>query len=293
MSCPLVKVSCFFRFSTRATPATCGACAVSCAPLVTNFPWDDRDLESRVAARKGAITLWRSCLPHAVACTFSKPCQIIPDDEGYMTTVICVQNNVLTDIDLALLRGIQYLDISNCTCLSDRGFRQLTNIHTLKMNGCHQDTITDAAFSHLTGIHTLHMEDCNQETITDAAFAHLVGIHTLRMRQCCQESITDAAFSHLTGIHTLDINWCDQVTITDAAFAHFEGIHNLQMQGCFRQVTDAAFAHLVGIHTLDISFSRQQFTDAAFAHLVGIHTLNIVDCRLTDAAFAHLAGIHT
>ncbi len=36
---------------------------------VTNFAWDDRTLESRVAARVEAVALWRACFPRAVACT--------------------------------------------------------------------------------------------------------------------------------------------------------------------------------------------------------------------------------
>jgi hypothetical protein len=44
----------------------------------------------------------------------------------------------------------------------------LRGIHTLRMSGCSQPTITDAAFAHLHGIHTLTMQGCRAEAITAA-----------------------------------------------------------------------------------------------------------------------------
>jgi hypothetical protein len=123
--------------------------------LVTNFAWDDRDPDSHVAARKGAVKLWCACFPRAVACTLST-----------------WRGNVhVTDADLALLRGVRFLDMKRCRNVTDAGLAHLAGIHTLDMRSCDQKAITDAAFTHLAGIHTLKMSCCRQKTITDSAFA--------------------------------------------------------------------------------------------------------------------------
>jgi hypothetical protein len=90
--------------------------------LVTNFAWDDRDPESRVAARPGAVTLWRACFPRAVACTLAQA----PDKHGIVRA-----NVAIFDHDLELLRGLRYLDMSACRRLTDEGFSHLTGTETL------------------------------------------------------------------------------------------------------------------------------------------------------------------
>ena len=248
-------------FTTRDARQLRGVCR-EFRVLVTNFPWDDRADESRVAARAGAVELWRLCFPSAVACTLW---------QGQS-----VDNPHVTDADLVLLRGVRYLNMGGCThvtnagvdrvlegqhlqtfkcqrvtCMTDALFANLVGIQMLDMSGCSEETITDAAFAHLAGIHTLYMDNCNQTTITDAAFAHLAGIDTLDMSRCNQATITDAAFAHLAGIDALYMNGCNQATITDAAFAHLAGTHTLYMNGCNQAtITDATFAHLAGICTL-------------------------------------------
>ena len=172
-------------------------------------------------------------------------------------------NQVVTDGDLALLRGVRYLDMTGCQNITDDSLPLVAvgcNLHTLNITGCWK--LTNAAFAHLAGIHTLNMSSCDQNTITDAAFSHLTGIHTLAMANCNQNTITDAAFAHLTGIHTLWINRCNQNTITDAAFAHLAGIRELNMSSC-NQVT---------------------ITDAAFTYLAGILTIHLFGCNLTPKA---------
>ena len=66
--------------------------------LVTNFAWDNRDPESHV----GAIKLWRTCFPRAVACTL-RPWRV-----------------QLTD--LLELRGVRFLDMSGSLNVTDTGF---------------------------------------------------------------------------------------------------------------------------------------------------------------------------
>ena len=251
-------------FTTRDARHVRGVCRELRA-LVQDFAWDDRTLESRVAARVGAVVLWRVCFPRAVACTLFQG-----DLETY------VGNEVVTDGDLALLRGVRSLDIGGCENVTDVGLAHVASghgLHTLKMISCWE--ITDAGFAQLAGIHTLHMVGCDQDTITDAAFAHLAGIHTLYMVDCNQATITDVAFAHLAGIHTLYMADCNQVTITDTAFTHLAGIYELSMEGCNQAtITDVAFVHLAGIHTLYMEDCNQAtITEAALAHLAGIHTL--------------------
>ena len=41
------------------------------------------------------------------------------------------------------------------------------------MSYCNQETITDAAFTYLTNLTTLHMSRCDQETITIQMREHL------------------------------------------------------------------------------------------------------------------------
>ena len=138
-----------------------GACRELRA-LVQDFAWDDRTLESRVAARVGAVALWRACFPRAVACTLY---------QGEVKTF--VRNEVVTDGDLALLRGVRYLNIGGCQNVTDVGLAHVASghgLHTLKMTSCWK--ITNSGFAHLAGIHTLYMNGCDQATITDAAFAH-------------------------------------------------------------------------------------------------------------------------
>ena len=55
-------------FTTRDARHVRGVCR-DLRALVTNFAWDDRDLDSHVAAHKEAVKLWRACFPRAVACS--------------------------------------------------------------------------------------------------------------------------------------------------------------------------------------------------------------------------------
>ncbi len=76
----------------------------------------DRADESRVAARLGAVALWRSCFPHAVSCTLRQGTGI--------------ENPHVTDVDLALLRGVRYLDVSRqCVNVTDAGIAQVVVGH--------------------------------------------------------------------------------------------------------------------------------------------------------------------
>ena len=192
-------------FTTRDARHVRGVCRELRA-LVQDFAWDDRTPESRVAARVGAVALWRACFPRAVACTLNRG-----DVKKF------VRNEVVTDGNLALLRGVRFLDMSGCENVTDAGLIHVVSghsLHTLKMTSCWK--ITDAGFAHMAGIHTLEMAGCNQVTITNAAFAQLAGIYELGMKDCNQATITDVAFAHLTGIHYLDAGNCKQ--LTSAAF---------------------------------------------------------------------------
>jgi hypothetical protein len=110
--------------------------------LVTNFAWNDCTLESRVAARVGAVAMWRACFPRAVACTLY---------QGEMKKFVI--NPVVTDGDLALLRGVRCLNMAGCINVTDVGLAHVTAGHglqTLKMSGCQK--ITNAAFAHLAAV---------------------------------------------------------------------------------------------------------------------------------------------
>ena len=188
-------------FTTRDARHVRGVCRELRA-LVTNFAWDDRTLESRVAARLGAVALWHVCFPRAVACTLFQG--LMPDKEFVKT------NLMVTDGDLALLRGVRYLDMTGCQNITNDGLALVAdgrNLHTLNITGCRN--LTNTAFAYLAGIHTLNMSSCDQNTITNAAFAHLAGIHTLDMSNCNQNTITDAAFAHLTGILNIYLFGCN------------------------------------------------------------------------------------
>ena len=75
--------------------------------LVTNFAWDDRDPESRVVDRAGTVALWRTSFPRAVACTLWQGTSI--------------ENPSVTNDDLALLRGVRYLNMARCVNVTDVG----------------------------------------------------------------------------------------------------------------------------------------------------------------------------
>jgi hypothetical protein len=114
-------------FTTRDACHVRGVCRELRA-LVQDFAWDDRTLESRVAARVGAVALWRACFPRAVACTLY---------QGDMKKAVA--NEVVTDGDLALLRGVRYLEISGCVNVTDVGLAHVVSglsLHTLKMTSC-------------------------------------------------------------------------------------------------------------------------------------------------------------
>ena len=126
-------------FTTRDARHVRGVCRELRA-LVTNFVWDDRTLESRVAARLGAVALWRTCFPRAVACTLYQG-----------DTKKTAANAVVTDGDLALLRGVRYLDMSGCVEVTDAGLAHVVvghGLQTLKISACRK--ISNTTFARLS-----------------------------------------------------------------------------------------------------------------------------------------------
>ena len=188
--------------------------SVLCAD-VRNARWYDRD-----TVITGDLRKWRAC--------FSKArCANVSGRED------------LTDADLVHLRGVEEVNLRDCTQITDAGLAHLRGVRVLNIARC--ALITDAGLAHLTGIHTLDMVDCAR--ITDAGLAHLTGIHTLDISRELfgpPSLITDAGLAHLTGIHTLNMRECRQ--ITDAGLAHLTGIHTLGMRGCFAATVTAARA---------------------------------------------------
>ena len=98
------------------------------------FPWDDR--KTQVQCVPGAIRLWRTCFPRAIAV------DIGTDGE----------NSIVTDADLSLLVGVKDIDASHCLAITDAGLPQLMagGLERLCMRCCPQ--ISDAGLAHLNGL---------------------------------------------------------------------------------------------------------------------------------------------
>jgi hypothetical protein len=98
---------------------------------VRNARWYDRD-----TFITGDLRAWRAC--------FSDPrCANVSGRRD------------LTDADLVHLRGVEEVNLRDCTQITDAGLVHLRGVRVLNISGCTQ--ITDAGLAHLTGIHTLNM----------------------------------------------------------------------------------------------------------------------------------------
>jgi hypothetical protein len=114
------------------------------------------------------------------------------------------------------LQGIQELDISGCSLITDGAFANFAGIKTLNMGLYRMDTfhgdfyhdpimITDAALVYLKGIQELNMSGVNGP-ITIAGFTHLIGIQRL--------SLSSSQFNYIATARALglplDIHRFDQ-----------------------------------------------------------------------------------
>ena len=244
---------------------------------VAEFPWRDMD-----TVIHGSVAAWRACFPKARRANINQEVW----RQG--------RRKPATDTDFHYLEGLEWLDMTSCTSVTDAAFVHLKGITTLLMGRCSQVEITDAAFARLQGsIKSLDM--CHSSpSVTGAAFVHLRGIKELFMKFCRQDTICDASFEHLVGLETLDMGGCNQLTITSGAFQYLKGIKSLTMWGCTQDtITDAAFTHLKGIHTLNMAYCDQPtISDEALVPLKGVHSLCLWGCtQLTSAALPLCKGV--
>jgi hypothetical protein len=244
---------------------------------VAEFPW--RDVDTVI---HGSVAAWRACFPMARSANINQEVW----RQGRRTPIL--------DSDFEYLRGLEWLDMTQCTSVTDAAFVHLRGISTLLMGRCSQVGITGRALSHLEGS-IKSLDICHSSpNVSGAAFVHLRGIRELFMKFCRQDTICDASFEHLAGIVTLDMGGCNQPSITSEAFKHLKGIKHLTMWGCTQPtITDAAFTHLQGIHTLNMAECDQAtITDQALFPLQGVHSLCLWGCtQLTSAALPLCRGI--
>jgi hypothetical protein len=178
----------------------------------------------------------------------------------------------IRDEHYRFLKGINTLNISNITAITDAAFTEnFSSLQILDMNGC--SGITGTGFRFLTDIKVISMtgdmgtfaEDnfrhisatINSLTIsngiffTDNAFEHFKHLSVLDMSSCTNSHITDVAFSHLSNLIILNMMNCNQPTITDSAFSHLANLRILIMINCNqRTITGGTFGNLVNIEKI-------------------------------------------
>jgi hypothetical protein len=185
-----------------------------------------------------------------------------------------IENILPHNINKYQNKRILYVDISDCTNLTNKAIKRLTNyIHTLDLENC--NNITNNGFKYLKGIQSINISGLYK--ITNEAFKYLTGIKSLEMEidENCEvnNNITGEIFKYLKGIEKLYIG--GNYNILDNSYQHLTGINNINISHN-DVITDEAFTYFRGVKYIELG-DNNNLTSNFLNNLLGFDVFSIND----------------
>ena len=197
---------------------------------------------------------------------------------------------------LAGLTGLEKLDISGPTQITDKGMASLKGLTNLKKLELESPYVTDAGLVHLKGMKNLE-ELKLRVRITDAGLAQFAGMTNLKELHLQGGYVAGPGLAHLKGcsqLNELGLNGNRMTGQSIVNLAAVPGVKQLLLQGNY--IDDAGLAALPKALPLlgTLALDGNEITDQGLEALPKLHKLkylSLASNRITGPGLAHIKKI--
>ena len=147
--------------------------------------------------------------------------------------------------ELAELKNLQALDLSQNNLVTDAGLKELAGLKSLQKLTLHDTKVTDAGLKELAGLKNLQTLDLSRTKVTGVRLKELAGLKNLQTLYVYDAPVTDTGLKELAGLKNLQTLHFGNTQVTNVGLKELAELKSLQTLYLERtQVTDAGLKEL-------------------------------------------------
>ena len=172
---------------------------------------------------------------------------VLGDD--FFSSVVLVQMAQATDndlVDIGRLKGLQFLDLSHSSEITDEGFLHLTGLHDVEELYLWDSGINDRGLASIRDLDNLALLVLDDTSITDRGLEYVRNLTRLSYLSLLGTHITDAGVMTLGEMDSLEDLRLAFNNLTDACLVHLQSMHNLKRLSlpANKSITESAIRRL-------------------------------------------------